>query len=141
MKHEFENCIKRNKIREFSEGINLYPKECEAAAQDLKEARDSFSREQYKWSTIQSYYAMFHTARALLYKKRYREKSHYCLIIALKELYVSEGLIPVQFVEALVQGKNLRENADYYDDWSETSAKEMLDKAGDFLKRAKEILK
>ena len=75
---------------------------------------------------IQSYYAMFHTARALLYAKNYREKSHFGLIIAIRHLYVETGELSVYFIEALQKGKDLREDADYYDDWSKIGAEEML---------------
>lgn len=55
-------------------------KEIEAAENDLKEAEDSLGREKYKWTTIQGYYSAFHSARALLYSKGFREKSHYALL-------------------------------------------------------------
>ena len=34
---------------------------------------------------------MFHSAKALVLKKGYREKSHYCLLVALRELYIKSG--------------------------------------------------
>jgi len=36
---------------------------------------------------------MFHAARALIYSKGYREKSHYYLVVALQALFVDKGLI------------------------------------------------
>ena len=98
-------------------------------------------RKKYKWTTIQSYYVMFHAARALLYAKNYREKNHYCLIIALKHLYVDPGKLPVYFIEALQKGKALREDADYYDDWSQIGSEETLKLAEEFLNKAKELIK
>ena len=112
---EFSDCLKRNKIREFSQGRSLANKELTAAESDLLEAKESLDRAKFKWSTIQSYYSMFHSARALLYNQNYREKSHYCLIIALNALYVAKGKLSVRFLEGLQKGKNLREHADYYD--------------------------
>jgi uncharacterized protein (UPF0332 family) len=137
---EFQECVKRKKIREFSEGKNLYEKELSTAQCDYQEAEDSIKNGKYKWATIQAYYAMFHCARSLLYKQNYREKSHYCLIVALKALYVDTGALPVYFPEKLQRAKNLRENADYYDDWTELSAKQMLADTAEFLKRARELL-
>lgn len=84
---------------------------------------------------------MFHAARALLYAKNYREKNHYCLIIALKHLYVDPGKLPVYFIEALQKGKALREDADYYDDWSQIGSEETLKLAEEFLNKAKELIK
>jgi uncharacterized protein (UPF0332 family) len=45
----------------------LVTKELEVAQDDLAEAEAGYERGSYKWSTIQSYYAMFHAARALLF--------------------------------------------------------------------------
>ncbi|MFC2149170.1 HEPN domain-containing protein [Candidatus Auribacterota bacterium] len=136
----FNECLKRGRIREFSQGKDLVQKELETARRDLADGKEGFEREKYKWATIQSYYSMFHSARALLYHKNYREKSHYCLIIAMKHIYVKEGILSVYFVEALQKGKDLREDADYYDDWSKITSDEMLKMAGDFLKRAEDII-
>ncbi|MCK4233738.1 hypothetical protein KAX75_04865 [candidate division WOR-3 bacterium] len=33
--------------------------------------------------------------RALLYAKNYRERSHYCLIVAMRTLYVEKKLLPL----------------------------------------------
>jgi len=84
---------------------------------------------------------MFHSARALLFAKNYREHSHYCLIVAMRALYVETRLLPGSLIEALGKGKRLREDADYYDRWSEEGASFALKAAGDFLKKALELTK
>ncbi len=71
-------------LKEFSQGFALVQKELKTAEQDLMDGKEGYERGKYKWATIQSYYAMFHAARALLYARNYREKSHHCLIIVLK---------------------------------------------------------
>ncbi|MBU2541147.1 MAG: HEPN domain-containing protein [Candidatus Omnitrophica bacterium] len=137
---EFGDCLKRNKIREFSQGKNLVDKELLAARTDLSEAKDTFQRDKFKWAIIQAYYSMFHSARALLYNQNYRERSHHCLIVALKSFYVEKGKLSVRFLEGLQKAKTLRENADYYDQWSQLGAKEMVALAGEFLNKAESIL-
>jgi len=74
MSSEFENCRKKNKIKRFSRGKSLVEKELRIAKSDLKRAKASFKNKDNKWATIQSYYSMFHSARALLYAKNYRER-------------------------------------------------------------------
>ncbi len=138
---EFEKCLKRGKIKKFPKAKQLASKELELAGQDLKIAGESFSEKNYKWSTIQSYYAMFHAARSLLYKKGYREKSHYCLIEAIRHLFVAEKALNFKFIEAMQLGKSLRENADYYGDFDKASAESMLENAKAFLANAKKISK
>jgi len=82
---------------------------------------------------------MFHSARALLFAKNYRERSHYCLIVALRSLYVEMGLLPNSLIETLMKGKRLREDADYYSRWSEEGAEFTLKAAKDFIKTAQKL--
>jgi len=83
---------------------------------------------------------MFHTARALLYAKNLREHSHYCLIKAIKVLYVDTKKISSNFLDALQEAKNLREDADYYSRWSEAGCKRLLKNAEEFLAITKALL-
>jgi len=141
MNPEFEQCLKRNKIREFPCGTALMIKTLGIAQRDLERAEKTFNDKDYKWATIQSYYSMFHSARALLFAKNYREHSHYCLIVAMRALYVETRMLPGSLIEALGKGKRLREDADYYDRWSEEGASFALKAAEDFLKKAQELTK
>ena len=75
-------------------------KELEVAREDLAACCESLGQKNYKWATVQAYYAMLHAARTLLYHKGYREKSHYCLILAIKAFYVSENLVEIRLVES-----------------------------------------
>ena len=110
---EYDECLKRGKIKSFSRGSTLAPKELETAISDLERAKKTYKDGDYKWTTIQIYYSMFHSARALLYTKNLREHSHFCLIAAIKTLYVETKQIPVDLLEGLQEAKNLREDADY----------------------------
>ena len=44
------------------------------------------------------------------------------------------------FKECLQKGKALREDADYYDDWSKVGSSEALKLAEEFLDKTKEIV-
>ena len=140
MNPEFEKCLKKNKIRKFSRGKFLAEKELKIAGSDLQQAKTTFSENNYKWATIQCYFSMFHSARALLYVKGYKEKSHHCLIVAIRALYVENKLLPVRLIEGLQKAKTLRENADYYDEWSKTGAETILETAEKFLEKSKELV-
>lgn len=140
MSLEFEQCLKKGKIRKFSSGYNLIGKELENAKLDLEIAKKSFKDKNYKWAIIQTYYSMFHSARALLYSKGFREKSHYCLIEAMRTLFVDKKLINYELIEALQKAKNLREDADYYGDFNKESAENLLKNAKKFYQTSKEIL-
>ncbi len=62
----------------------MVKKEIEGSKLDLSSAEESLNDEEYKWASVQAYYSMLHAAKALGLKKGYREKSHYCLLIALR---------------------------------------------------------
>lgn len=140
MNTKFDKCFKKGLIKNFSRGPALTKKEIKSAKLDLEAAGISLGQGNYKWAIIQSYYSMFHSARALLYAKSYREKSHQCLIEAIRAFYVDEKKIGFWLVEALQQAKALRENADYYGEYSEEKARELVGKAREFLDRAQEIV-
>ena len=84
MNQDFNQCLENKKIIVFPKGKELVSKELSVAQSDLADAKAGFENQRYKWSTIQAYYAMFHAARALPYSRGYREKSHYCLAVALR---------------------------------------------------------
>jgi len=138
---EYDNCLKKGKIKTFSRGKALAPKEIETAMTDLARARKTFKEGDYKWATIQIYYSMFHSARALLYSNNLREHSHFCLIAAIRTLFVDTGKIPGHFIEALQEAKNLREDADYYNRWSKQGCEKLLETAEELLSTVKNIVK
>ena len=141
MEHEFSDCLHKNKIVGFSAAKKLVDRELKAAQDDLKAAFQSLSDDREKWATVQAYYAMFHTARALLYSKGYREKSHYCLIVAMKALFVASRELDISLVETFQMAKTLRENADYDNEYSKKSAVSLVEKAKEFLNAGKKILR
>lgn len=140
MNNEYGDCLKRGKIKPFSRGTALVSKELETAITDLARAQKTYKEGDFKWATIQVYYAMFHTARALLYRRNLREHSHFCLIAAMRELYVKTREISVQLIEGFQEAKNLREDADYYNRWSEQGCEKLLKVAAEFLKKAQDII-
>lgn len=141
MNPEFERCLRSQKIKVFSLGKMLADKELEVAASDLEQEKITFKNDNSKWATIQCYYSMFHSARALLYIKNYRERSHYCLIVAIRSLYVEEKLLPLHLIEGLEKAKTLRESADYYDQWSKIGVETILKIAKEFLNHSTQLMK
>jgi uncharacterized protein (UPF0332 family) len=140
MNIEFKECLNKGKIKEFSRGPELAIVELNAAESDLKRANKTLEEKDYKWTTVQVYYSMFHTARALLYSKKYREHSHYCLILSLRVLFTEAGVLSVKFVEKLQEAKRLREDADYYNRWSQNAAEEFVKIASEFIEEAKKLI-
>jgi len=87
---EFNLLLQERKLLRARITRGMIVKEIRAAETDLNDARDSLKQNKFKWATIQAYYSMFHSARALLYQRGYREKSHYAMLVALRELFSRE---------------------------------------------------
>jgi uncharacterized protein (UPF0332 family) len=140
MRREFRACLKRRKISAFPEGRQLISKELRAARDDLGDAALGFENGRYKWSTIQGYYSMYHSARALIFSMGYRERSHYCLFVAIQELFVDRGLMEAHLAEAFFHSMQLRETADYESHFSKDSASTIIGTAREMLMKAEQIL-
>jgi uncharacterized protein (UPF0332 family) len=140
MNPEFSKFLETGKIIVFPRGKELVKKELAVSQNDLDDAKAGFETQRYKWSTIQGYYAMFHAARALLYSKNYREKSHYALSVALKALFVEEKLLDIRYVRNLLNAMNLREAADYEADFSRDGAEAVIKSAEEFIREVSSIL-
>ncbi|MFH1504512.1 MAG: HEPN domain-containing protein [Candidatus Omnitrophota bacterium] len=141
MKITFKDCLARKRIFIFEAAKHLTDLEIKDAEDDLQSAKQEFANSGFKWATIKGYYAMFHTARALLYSKGYRERGHYCLYLATKELFVKDGALENNLAEAFQQSMILREDADYKRNFSKKNASAVIKNAKKLLKAAKAILK
>lgn len=137
---DFQECLAKGRIKVFADASKLVLKQLQIAESDLAYAKEGMLKDRWKWSTIQAYYSMFHTARALLYAKGFREKSHRCLRIAVSHLYVSEGDSFQRMIENFELAKLLRENADYENDFSENGARKLIASAEKWLEVAKKLV-
>jgi uncharacterized protein (UPF0332 family) len=137
----FEKCLRNRKIIPFPRATRLANKELAAASEDLAEARDRFRNGKYKYATINAYYAIFHAARALINSKGYRERSHYCLSVALEALFVEEGLLAGRYVRLFQDSMALREDADYICSFSKEGASMSISNAEEFIGAAKNQVK
>lgn len=119
----------------------MIQKELQGARYDLERANKSIKDKDYKWATVQAYYSMFHAARALIYSRGFREKSHRALLTALRELFVRSSELDREYHDDLRNAMDLREEADYSIAFSEEGAKEVVEKAKKFLDKTEVILK
>jgi uncharacterized protein (UPF0332 family) len=136
---EIFRLLNERKLMKAEISTEMILKEIEAAQTDLLDAQDSLQYNKFKWATIQGYYSMFHSARALLFSKGFREKSHYALMLAIKILFSNE--LESSLVRQFEEGMALRQEADYGLKFSERGALETISGAEKLLSKAKEILK
>ena len=82
-----DECKKRGQIKTNPQAKNRVSKEISTAERFLKSAENVIKIKEYDLTIISSYNSCFHFLRALLFKKNHVEKSHFCLIEAIKEFY------------------------------------------------------
>jgi len=134
-----QKLLEERKLMKIRADRKLVLKEIAAAKNDLKDAKESLESGKSKWATIQGYYSMFHSARALLYNKGFREKSHYALLAAIRELYAQD--IERSLIQDFEHGMYLRQEADYGLKFSASGAREVIETAEVLLARTSAILK
>ena len=140
MDPEFDKCLKRG-LEKVPVSDDLIQKELAGAKDDLDGAKKIMAEGNHKWASVMAYYSMFHTACALLYSKGYREKkSHVCLAVGLRVLFVETKEIEEKHLERLNDCKNLREEADYSLASDNESAGEAIGWADEFLQAAKGLI-
>ena len=81
----FKDCLSKGLIRKDKSAIGRVKKSLEIAERFLVSARKNIEIEELEMAEIASYNSIFHSARSLLFKKGYTERSHICVILALKE--------------------------------------------------------
>ena len=138
---QFERCLKERRLVKVRASDEMITKEIESAGYDLQQAEESFLKEDFKWSSIQAYYSMFHAVRALVLRKGYREKSQYCLLISLRELYVETEEIDSEFADKFEISMNLRKEADYASIYDQESTGIVLQYAAAIFEKTKTLMK
>ncbi|MBO0889212.1 HEPN domain-containing protein [Candidatus Bathyarchaeota archaeon] len=131
--------IRDRKIIPSKTSLGMVLKEMEGGKSDLSEAKESLKSGRHKWAIVQAYYSAFHSARALLYAKSFREKSHRGLLAALRELYERE--IPPSMLDAFEETMNMREAADYGLTYSEEGAINAVKVAEEFVNKTRSVLR
>lgn len=131
MGHDFEKCLEKRKLIKFDADEQIIRNEMENAHSDLKESKEEFSRGGYKWATVKGYYSMFHAAKALLFRLGYRERGHYCLLVALRELGIS--LIGARNIDNFEAAMTLRHDANYESKFTEIGAEDTIENAEAFI--------
>ncbi|KCZ73222.1 hypothetical protein ANME2D_00282 [Candidatus Methanoperedens nitroreducens] len=140
MKYQFEQCLGKGKVVKIERDHDLISKEINEAENDLKSSEMSMKEGNFKWAIIQAYYSMFHSFRALLFSKGYREKSHTCLKYAIESLFVDNGLLDNSLVQDFGYAMKMREGADYGYVYNEDSAQELINTANKIYEVANRLV-
>lgn len=136
---DIEECLKLGYLTKIKPDKKLIEKEIKEAEYDLGRAGVALKENDWKWSIVQSYYSMFHAARAVLFSLGYRERRHFAIQIVLESL-VKQGKLENIYVEYFSTAMDYREGADYHYLYSEEIAKDMLENTQKFFDKMKNLL-
>ena len=138
--NDFQKCLEQKRIVKITQTKEMIDKEMASAEYDLKMADESLLKDDPKWASVQAYYSMFHCAKALILNKGYREKSHYCLIAALRELYIKPEELDIEIGDDFENCMDIRHEADYGLTYDSESATICIEAARSLLESAEKIL-
>jgi len=129
-----KDSLKKGFLRRISPSEDLAIKEFRESRYDLEKAKKALSEKDYKWAIIKAYYASFHAAKGILYKKGYKEKKHVAIISVLEEL-VKQGVLQGKFVVYFKAAMSAREDADYNYIYSKETAEWEVEQAESFVEK------
>ncbi|WP_457750527.1 HEPN domain-containing protein [Thermococcus sp.] len=110
---KFESCIEGDYLERMESSDELARLSIKRAKETLVSAEKNAEIGVYDGALMLAYLAMFHGARALLFKDGWREKSHVCVSAYLREFYVERGRLSVKWVRYLDYVRNLRHQIQY----------------------------
>ncbi|MBU1700496.1 MAG: HEPN domain-containing protein [Candidatus Eisenbacteria bacterium] len=105
----FEDCIKKGRLKPVEPDIDEIKKEILTAEEELTRARTCFAEKRFEDCLVQSYFAMFRSARTLIRKKGYRDTNMYSLLTGLKKLFVEPEELERHLVDVLSLAKEQKD--------------------------------
>ena len=129
-----DDCFKLRLLRKIIPDKEKSKKSIKISKDKLKSAKEAFKLKFFRYAIIDSYMAIFHAARALLYKDGIQEKNHFAVYIYLKEKYSNK--IPLPVINYFNIHRKERHESMYGLEYepSEDDAKTALNDAEEFLK-------
>lgn len=106
-----EDCFRFRLLRKIKVDKEKSKRSLEIAKQRLKEAENAIKLKVFQFAVLESYMAMFHASRALLYRDGIQEKSHFAIYVYLKEKYSDK--IPLHIMNFLNIHRTERHEAMY----------------------------
>ena len=135
-----EDCYKFRLLRKIKPDKEKSKRSLEISNQRLKEAEKAIKLKIFQYAILESYMAMFHSARALLYKDGIQEKSHFAIYIYLKEEYSNK--VPLNILNLLNIHRTERHETLYGLEYNpeKEDANRALEDAKNFVKEIERVL-
>jgi uncharacterized protein (UPF0332 family) len=138
-----KDCFEKRLLRRERPDLEKSKRSMEIADAKLNQAEEALNHSLFDASLILCYTAMFHAARAILFRDGIVERSHVCLVEYLRETYVKKGKLSEATVNML-DALRIERHETLYGLDAESNlkvAEYALEKAKEFLKTVKEFIR
>ncbi len=128
-------CFQKGLLKRTSPDMENAARSLKLSMNNIEDAIANISIHRYRVVAISSYSAMFHAARAILFRDGIKERSHECIPVYLKEKYLELETL----ANILDSYRRFRHDAIYGLDFvmDEEEARTALDSAKEFLEKIK----
>jgi len=135
---KLDDCFRRGLLKRITPDMENARRSIELSASNIEDAGENLRIHRYRVVIVSSYTAMFHAARALLFKDGIKERSHECVPKYLKEKYKDMG----RYANVLDTYRRFRHSAIYGLDvvLDEDEARTAIDSAKEFLDIVESII-
>jgi len=137
---DFDYCMRKGLIKRNERAAERVENSIATSKKFLNSAVKNFRIQENEMCVIASYNSIFHSGRALLFRKGYTEKSHFCLVIALRFLYREDSKI-LDFLQSIDKIRLSRHEIQYRGKSADSEeSKFVMGLAHDFLDHVKGIM-
>ena len=139
---EFEECLKKGLIRKSVPSRDKAHKGIIKANKFLEQALKAFKIKAYDSCLLTSYQAVLLSAKSVLHKDGYREKSHACVARYLEEIYVKSGDLEIKWIGLLDRFRDMRhdDESDVFFMASKILCEEIMKFADGFIEAMERIV-
>jgi uncharacterized protein (UPF0332 family) len=108
----WKSCLEEGLIKQDTRASTRVPASIEAAERFARSAERTLAIEEFEMAHLAAYNSAFHSARALLFSQGYTERSHACVVIAIRHLFTDDTRLR-PFLATLDKMRISRHNVQY----------------------------
>jgi uncharacterized protein (UPF0332 family) len=135
---DIDDLVSKGQLTRMAPAHDMAEKEWKESDSDLEEAEKELGSKGYKWAIIKAYYAMFHSAKAVLFLLGLKERSHFA-VGEMLGIFSREGRLEASYVNDFKGAMSAREGADYHYAYDQRTAEEMVAMAKGFAKMMRKL--
>ena len=105
----FDACIRNGRLKPYQASEELLLKEIKTSLEEMDKARSCFREGRFEETVIQSYFAMYRSAKSLLFAGGYKDSNLYSLVAGVTRLYVAPGALDPDLIDMLKIAKDQKD--------------------------------